>query len=555
MSGARWYRAACTAHFHGRSAGTVVRSDGAGLGAAERFVIAATEARLGEVEELAAPPPFRSAGVMVWIRATDGGGAWLEARAETLWIADWEVRESVRDEGRIVGRLRGTAFLEVKDDAAPREEAASAPLADAEVSRADTALLPSSPPEHTAPYVPDTTSQGVWSGDHGTLGAPRVAPDPWVAMEGLDLGLGAGRARASRPSGCAWLGGGAGLGALLLAGCCLAGPLFRVLGGLGVGGGSLLGGLFGVLVALVLTGVLWRLWGRRNDAQRSGCGPRVLAVVALLWLLGGCLAAAAVVTSLLGRGVPRVVSPFVGGFDLGCWQTGLAYRSRAGERIRVTCPGACTLHRVWGTDVYTDDSSICAAAQHAGLLRGASTTVTLRVRDGRDGYVGSSRNGIASSAWGRWGGSFSFCDGPTPETQCEDPVTPPPAPAPDVRPATATARVSLSVSVAPRSAGGAAWDVANGLPDLAICVTTDARRCVPEERPDRARRRGLCQDTLRCQVHAPIAADARSLHIEVIDRDVARNDLVGAGDCAFGGSCRVGRAMVTIGPAPEPVPP
>ena len=87
MSGARWYRAACTAHFHGRSAGTVVRSDGAGLGAAERFVIAATEARLGEVEELAAPPafgaddagtlgaPFRSAGVMVWIRATDGGGA------------------------------------------------------------------------------------------------------------------------------------------------------------------------------------------------------------------------------------------------------------------------------------------------------------------------------------------------------------------------------------------------------------------------------------------------------------------------------------------------
>jgi len=565
MSGARWYRAACTAHFHGRSAGTVMRSDGAGLGAAERFVIAATEARLEDVEEIAAPPafraddagelgaPFRSAGVMVWIRASEAGGAWLEARAETLWIADWEVRESVRDDGRIVGRLRGTAFLEVTEDSA-REEPASAPIDAAPVPRAETApsfdSSASTAPEHTAPYVPEASPQVVWGGDLGTLGAPRPAPDPWVAMEGLDLGAGASRARGPRRRGCAWLGGGAGLGALVLAGCCLTGPLFRLLGGLGVGGGSLLGGLFGVLVALVLTGVLWRLWRRRDDAQRSGCAPRVLAVVGLLWLLGGCLAAAAMLTSLRGRGVPRVVSPFVGGFDLGCWQTGMAYRERAGERIRVTCPGSCALHRVWGTDVYTDDSSICAAAQHAGLLTGARKTIAFRVREGRDAYVGSSRHGVESNAWARWGGSFSFCDGPTPETQCEDPVTPV-APAPRARPSTRRARVSLSVSVDPQSEKGAAWDVANGLPDLAICVTTDARACVPAERPDRPGQSGRCHDALRCQVHVPIAADARSLHIEVIDRDPAENDLVGAGDCDFGRSCRVGRAMVTVGPAPE----
>ena len=265
--------------------------------------------------------------------------------------------------------------------------------------------------------------------------------------------------------------------------------------------------------------------------------------------LGEALAAAMIGMTWFGRGVPRVAAPLLGGLDLGCWQTGIGYRDRAGERIRVTCPGSCALHRVWGTDVYTDDSSICAAAQHAGLVAGRRTAVTIRVREGRDVYVGSSRHGVESNAWARWGGSFSFCGGPTPETRCDDApprsVSAPPSRAPSHR-----TRVSLSVSVDPHAEGGASWDVANGLPDLAVCVTTDARRCVPADRHDRPGVVQRCHDALRCQVHVPIDPTARTLHVEVIDRDPAENDRVGEGDCEFGGSCRVGRALVTVGPGP-----
>ncbi len=629
MSGARWYRAACTAHFRGDSAGFVMRSDGAGLGAAERFAIAATEARLEAIEELGAAPAFdadeagtlgasfRSRGVLVWIRAADDTGtSWLETRAETLWIADWEVIDSVRDDGRIAGRLRGTAFLEVRDETqtpdVPAPVPAHPPVSDVAAPGAISAPLP----QHTVPYVPPTP--GAWDAAPDAPVARSGAADPWRAMEGVDFGF--GRAGAGRHSGCTWLGGGAGLGALLLGGCCLIGPIFQAIAGIGVGGGTLLGGVVAVLVALALSALAWRLWRRDTTATRSGCGPRVLALLVLLWLLGGCLVAALIGTSWFGRGVPRVAAPFLGGLDLGCWQTGIGYRDRAGERIRVTCPGVCTLHRVWGTDVYSDDSSICAAAQHAGLLTGARKTVTLRVREGRDTYVGSSRNGVESSAWGRWGGSFSFCDGPTPETQCDDagpnsavdsgsgseaasdaaaspsrerrrprrregrrrergdepsaatntpssseedarrgepptsaddaPADTRDAPLPEDAPGDGKRRrasIALSVSVEPRAEGGSSWDIANGLPDLSLCVTTDARRCVPAERDDAPDASLPCRDTLRCQARVPIDPASRRIRVEVIDRDVTIHDLVGAGDCDFGRVCRVGRARLTVG--------
>jgi hypothetical protein len=62
---------------------------------------------------------------------------------------------------------------------------------------------------------------------------------------------------------------------------------------------------------------------------------------------------------------------------------------------------------VWGTDVYTDDSSIAAAAVHAGVLRrGERGLVTVTVLPGQDRYEGSDRRGISSSDYGRFGGSF-----------------------------------------------------------------------------------------------------------------------------------------------------
>jgi beta-lactamase regulating signal transducer with metallopeptidase domain len=66
-----------------------------------------------------------------------------------------------------------------------------------------------------------------------------------------------------------------------------------------------------------------------------------------------------------------------------------------------------TTGTVWGSDVYTDDSSIEAAAVHAGVLRDGEqgwVRITLLPDVGR--YTGSERNGVTSQDWNDWGGCF-----------------------------------------------------------------------------------------------------------------------------------------------------
>jgi hypothetical protein len=61
---------------------------------------------------------------------------------------------------------------------------------------------------------------------------------------------------------------------------------------------------------------------------------------------------------------------------------------------------------VWGTDVYTDDSSVCWAAVHAGYLTGeSSAVVTIELRPGQR-YVGSLRNGVETLGYPSWHRSF-----------------------------------------------------------------------------------------------------------------------------------------------------
>jgi LCCL domain/Cohesin domain len=100
-------------------------------------------------------------------------------------------------------------------------------------------------------------------------------------------------------------------------------------------------------------------------------------------------------------------------------------RGRNGERFSFTCPPGGTISsRLWGTDLYTDDSSICTAAVHAGLITTArGGTVTIEIRPGASSYTGSPRNGVTSASWGSWDGSFVFIGGP--------PGGPPPVPQPN----------------------------------------------------------------------------------------------------------------------------
>jgi hypothetical protein len=85
------------------------------------------------------------------------------------------------------------------------------------------------------------------------------------------------------------------------------------------------------------------------------------------------------------------------------------YRGRDGERLSFVCPPDGSLSAVYGTDTYTDDSSICGAAVHAGLISFESGgAVTIEIRPGQESYTGSTRNGVTSSSWGTWAGSFVF---------------------------------------------------------------------------------------------------------------------------------------------------
>ncbi|WP_161606841.1 LCCL domain-containing protein [Fortiea contorta] len=56
---------------------------------------------------------------------------------------------------------------------------------------------------------------------------------------------------------------------------------------------------------------------------------------------------------------------------------------------------------------YTDDSSICSAAVHAGLMTTKQGgVVTIRIKPGQPSYSGTKRYGVNSQNYGSWDGSF-----------------------------------------------------------------------------------------------------------------------------------------------------
>ncbi|WP_342374913.1 M57 family metalloprotease [Myxococcus stipitatus] len=94
-----------------------------------------------------------------------------------------------------------------------------------------------------------------------------------------------------------------------------------------------------------------------------------------------------------------------------------SYRGQNGTRIQCSCAGA-TGGTVWGTDVYTDDSSVCDASIHAGAIPASGGTVTLTIQPGQSSYTGSTRNGITTNAYGAWGGSFTVGGQTPPVSAC-----------------------------------------------------------------------------------------------------------------------------------------
>jgi hypothetical protein len=80
------------------------------------------------------------------------------------------------------------------------------------------------------------------------------------------------------------------------------------------------------------------------------------------------------------------------------------------KTITAKCPKGCTAGTVYGTDIYTSDSSICVAAVHAGVFDAADGgEVKIRALPGKSSYKGSTRNGVKTLSWTTpWGGSFEL---------------------------------------------------------------------------------------------------------------------------------------------------
>jgi LCCL domain len=107
-----------------------------------------------------------------------------------------------------------------------------------------------------------------------------------------------------------------------------------------------------------------------------------------------------------GRPTSPPVAPLPPGtVRMSCAMAGTTVKST----VRVLCPPGCRSGRLWGTDVYTGDSSPCVAAVHAGLATfEAGGSVVMTPGGPQPGFTGSRRNGVTSASYGRYGSSFTL---------------------------------------------------------------------------------------------------------------------------------------------------
>jgi LCCL domain len=88
------------------------------------------------------------------------------------------------------------------------------------------------------------------------------------------------------------------------------------------------------------------------------------------------------------------------------------YRGQNGNSVPIECSPNGTRGGVWGTGTYTDDSSICTAAVHAGIITmETGGKVVIEIAPGQSSYQGSTANGIESTDYGQFAGSFTFAKG------------------------------------------------------------------------------------------------------------------------------------------------
>jgi len=85
-----------------------------------------------------------------------------------------------------------------------------------------------------------------------------------------------------------------------------------------------------------------------------------------------------------------------------------SYQAQVGKVLRFQVIGAVD-GSVWGTDFYTLDTTLAAAAVHAGVAQvGKAGVVTVRILPPRINFLPTLRNGVTSRAYANYPGAFEF---------------------------------------------------------------------------------------------------------------------------------------------------
>jgi hypothetical protein len=86
------------------------------------------------------------------------------------------------------------------------------------------------------------------------------------------------------------------------------------------------------------------------------------------------------------------------------------YQRQPGRHLSFICPADVGWKAdIWGTDIYTDTSPVCAAAIHAGRFKpGRASLVTILLIGPAQSFSASTRNDVTSLEYGPWEGSYTF---------------------------------------------------------------------------------------------------------------------------------------------------
>jgi hypothetical protein len=114
---------------------------------------------------------------------------------------------------------------------------------------------------------------------------------------------------------------------------------------------------------------------------------------------------------------PANVLPDPGNLNTLFGQVGKVYTFRvtggvqggAGRGVVLGGPGFVPAGFVWGTDVYTLDSTLALAAVHGGVVKSGQTgVVRVKILGPQASFTGSTRHGVTSVGYGPFNGAFQF---------------------------------------------------------------------------------------------------------------------------------------------------